>query len=488
MAATQTSETKLHSDTHKSVDTSRILEVFDIQQDNRYNISTTTAKERIEKLEKLKDALYAHKDAFRAALQKDFRKSFAETDLTELYPVVNEIKYVIKHLEEWLEPQKVGAPTVLLGTKSHLRYEAKGVVLIIAPWNYPVNLTLMPLVSAIAAGNCVILKPSELTPHTSALLKTFIEKLFNPYEVAVFEGGVDVSQALLKLPFDHIFFTGSTAVGKIVMKAAAENLASVTLELGGKSPVIVDKTANLADTAKKIAWGKFTNCGQTCIAPDYILVEDSIADDLISLTIQQIKKFYGESAKERMLSPDYARIVNNHHFERIKNLIADAKGKGAKVHIGGTAIAEQRYIAPTILSNVNEDCQIMKEEIFGPVLPIITYSNVAEAIYSIRKKGKPLALYIFSQDKHRIEEIMAHTTAGGTCINDVLLHYFQHNLPFGGVNQSGIGKSHGFYGFEAFSNARAVLEQPTRLSAAQLTYPPYNNDVQTFIDFTLKWI
>ena len=466
----------------------QIDQIFEAQQNNRWAVSKTTVKERIEKLKRLQDALFNYRAAFHHSLRQDFGKPEAETDLSEIYPTSNEIKHAVSNLEKWMKDESVSTPTALLGSKSYIRYEAKGVCLIIAPWNYPVNLILIPLISAVAAGNCVILKPSEYTPNTNAIMAQLIKEVFAENEVAFVEGEVEVSQYLLTKPFDHIFFTGSTAVGKIVMKAAAENLTSVTLELGGKSPVIVDETANIKEAAKKIVWGKFLNAGQTCIAPDYVLVHEDIEHELIQQMLKYLSEFYGQSSGERLDSPDYARIINKKQYKSLVELIGKAKGQGAVIHTGGTVVEEQRYIAPTIMSEVPLDSEVMQHEIFGPIMPIIRYKFLNDALDLINKKDKPLALYLFSQERKTIDTVLASTSSGGVCINDTVIHYFQHNLPFGGVNHSGIGKAHGIFGFKSFSNERAVVGQPTRFSAPQLMYPPYKSEVQTLIDFTVKWI
>ncbi len=476
-----------NSDEKKDFKT-HIDQVFEAQQNNRWAIAKTTTKERIEKLKRLQDALFSYRSAFHHSLRQDFGKPEAETDLSEIYPTSNEIKHAISNLEKWMKDESVSTPTALLGSKSYIRYEAKGVCLILSPWNYPVNLLLIPLVSAIAAGNCVMMRPSENTPNTNAIMAQLIKEVFAENEVALFQGETEIAEYLLEKPFDHIFFTGSTAIGKKIMKAAAENLTSVTLELGGKSPVIVDETANLKEAAKKIVWGKFLNAGQTCIAPDYVLVHEDMEHELIQQMLKYVSEFYGQTAGERLDSADYARVINEKQYKKLVELIGKAKGQGAVIHTGGTVVEEQRYIAPTIMSEVPLDSDVMQHEIFGPILPIIRYKNLDDALDLINKKDKPLALYIFSQERKTIENVLASTTSGGVCVNDTVIHYFQHNLPFGGVNHSGIGKAHGIFGFKTFSNERAVLEQPTRFSAPQLMYPPYKSEVQTLIDFTVKWI
>jgi aldehyde dehydrogenase (NAD+) len=327
-----------------------------------------------------------------------------------------------------------------------------------------VNLTFGPLVSAIAAGNCAILKPSEMTPHTSAWMKRFVAELFDESEVAVIEGDAVVAEALLKKRFDHIFFTGSPAVGKIVMKAAAEHLTSVTLELGGKSPVIVDRTANLDEAARKIAWGKFLNSGQICIAPDYLLVDDSIAAEFVAKLRDAIHAETGW-------------LVNDRHAARVRRLLGGAAPAG-----------EGRHVPPTVLEGVALDAPIMQEEIFGPLLPVIRYTSLDDALRVIAERENPLVLYLFSRSRAVIRDVLRRTRAGGTVVNDTLVHFYHHNLPFGGVGNSGMGKAHGVYGFEAFSNARAVLEQPLRWSTIQLLYPPYTKLKQKLIDFTVRYL
>jgi aldehyde dehydrogenase (NAD+) len=339
-------------------------------------------------------------------------------------------------------------------------------------------------VYAIAAGNAVVLKPSEMTPHTSAFMKKLVQQVFSENEVALFEGDATVAQHLLKKRFDHIFFTGSPALGKVIMKAAAEHLTPVTLELGGKSPTVVDETTNVDDAADKIIYGKFLNCGQTCIAPDYVLVHESVKDALVNSMKAKIHQFYGDNVKD---SNDFTRIVNERHFNRVKQLIDDAVEKGAKVSEGGETDASQNYVAPTLLENVQPEMEVMQEEIFGPILPIVPFKNLAEATELIKSKEKPLALYIFSKSKSNQQFIVDQTSAGGTTINDTMLHIANPNLPFGGVNNSGIGKTHGYYGFEAFSNERAVLKQRVGFTGIKLIYPPYNDKVRKFIKMFLKW-
>ncbi len=458
--------------------------VFELQKANRFNIARTTAKERIAKLERLKKALFRYQQDFRDAMYADFRKHPTEVDLTELFTVKDEINYVKRNLRRWMAPQPVGKSLLLLGSRSYIHYEPKGLALIVAPWNFPVLLTLGPLVSAIAAGNCVILKPSEYVPHTSAVMKRMIEELFPKEEVAIFEGDVHVGQALVKMPFNHIFFTGAPAIGKKVMKAAAENLASVTLELGGKSPGIVDETANIPMTALRIAWGKFLNKGQICVSPDNLWVHENVAGQFLEEFKKSVVKFYGESVKD---SPDYARIVDHRHFQRLKGYLDDALHRGAKVEFGGDLDSSQNYIGPTLLRDVPEDAVISQEEIFGPILPFRTFKSLEEPIGYLRDKPAPLALYIYSRNKRNIRKLINETRAGTTAINENAVHYFQNRLPFGGFNHSGIGNGHGHSGFLEFCNVRSVYQQGWPDFIPLIT-PPYNGFRKWLGEAILRWL
>ena len=460
------------------------FELFTSQKEHQFKVGNSTYKERIKKLNALKHAVeVSFKNQIREALFNDFKKPFTETDLTEIYPVIGDIKYVKQHLKTWMKRQKVETPLVLMGSSSWYVYEPKGVCLIISPWNFPLNLTFGPLVSAIAAGNTVILKPSEMTPHISKVMADIVKTLFNENEVAIIEGEVEVSQELLKLPFNHIFFTGSPNVGKLVMKAASQHLTSVTLELGGKSPTIIDETANLKAAAKKIAWGKFMNNGQTCIAPDYVLLHESVKHQFILELKAQIHLFFTDDASQ---SDSICRVVNTRHFNRLTAHLENAKSLNATFEIGGQTNAKDNFIAPTVISNMPEDATLLQDEIFGPILPIKTYKTVQEAISYINSKEKPLALYIYSKSKKNTNYIIQNTRAGSTCINNNVVQYSNHNLPFGGSNNSGIGKSHGVFGFQEFSNMRAVMKQHTK-GSIELLFPPYNNIKQKIVDLTIKW-
>jgi len=458
--------------------------LFARQQAARWRVAATSADQRRAKLRALLDALMAQREEARAALFADFRKAPEEVDLTELYPVISEIKDALRHLLRWMKPRKVTTPMGLFGSAGTIHQEPKGVVLIISPWNYPIYLTLGPLVSALAAGNCAILKPSEFTPHTTAFLRKLLAGLFPEEEVALVEGDAEAAKALLALPFDHVFFTGSPAVGKVVMKAAAEHLASVTLELGGKSPVLVDADANLHEAARKIAWGKGLNGGQTCVAPDYVLVHERVHDAFVEALKKVLGAFYGEDAAARKSSPDFPRIINDRHHARLLRLLTASKGITV---FGGEVDAATNYLSPTLLTEVDPASPIMQEEIFGPLLPILKVKDMDEAVAIVSARPKPLALYIFSGSRRNAESLIARTRAGGGCINDTILHFAHTGLPAGGVGTSGFGKAHGIHGFETFSNARGTLRQRTRFSAIQLMYPPYTGFVRRMIDLTLRY-
>ena len=466
-----------------------IKSIFETQQNNRDNLKRTSAKERIAKLVKVEKYIsdQSNIDALEQALYKDFKKPSAEVYLTELGVVHAQISYIKNNLSYWMLNKKVDTPLLLQGTSSYIKYEPKGVCLVISPWNYPFNLAMVPVLYAIAAGNTVILKPSEITTHTSAYLNKMISELFETDEVCVVEGDVATSTSLLELPFDHIFFTGSPQVGKIVMAAAAKNLTSVTLELGGKSPAIIDEKVDVSSAAEKLAWAKCLNNGQTCIAPDYAIVHENKKEALIAELKNNIGGYYNHESKGIQASQDYSRIVNNKHLNRIKALVDDAVEKGAKLECGGDVNQEDNFLSPTILSNVNEDMSIMQEEIFGPVLPVMTFKNKEEVPELINKRPKPLSMYIASKSHKNIQYYIDNTSAGGTIVNDYMLGYSNPNLPFGGVNNSGIGKSLGFHSFVGFSNERGILKRHY-MKLKPFMYPPYTNFVKKVIKLIYKWM
>ncbi len=451
--------------------------LFAAQQANRAAVAESTSVQRIDKLKRLKGAIIAHRAELYAAMQADFRKHPAEIELAEVQPTLREVNYAIAHLEHWMRPKRVGRPQLLMGTRSSIRYEPKGVVLILAPWNYPFNLLLIPLVSAVAAGNCAIVRPSEKVPHTAQVLATIVAEVFPPDEVALVASDVAVAEELLKLPFDHIFFTGSADVGRKVMVAAARHLTSVTLELGGKSPAIVDRTADIALAARRIVWGKFINAGQTCVAPDYVLVHEEQLSAFVSAAEQTIGALYGPTPEARRASPDFPRLIDDAAFVRLTALLDSSIEAGARVVVGGEREAAQRYLAPTLLADVTSHMPIMDEEIFGPILPVLTYRTLDEVVACVNARPKPLALYIFSAERAVSDDLIVRTSAGGTVVNNVLLHLGNPALPFGGVGASGNGSYHGWFGFRTFSHERALLIQgPLKLD--RLLYPPYTARVQ----------
>lgn len=463
----------------------QIAEVFAKQQASRARLAAEPAKARLARIRRILEWTEAHAVDVRQACWDDFKKPAAEVDISELYAVYGEARHALKHLKSWMKPKGVSPTLAMATTRSKIHYEPKGVVLIVSPWNYPFNLTLCPLISAIAAGNAVMLKPSEMTPHVSALLARMLGELFPSDEVALFEGDVTVAQQLLALPFDHIFFTGSPKIGKVVMKAAAENLSGVTLELGGKSPVVIDESAHVEDAAAKVIWGKFLNCGQTCIAPDYVMVHQSRKGEFVAAAKAQIEKLYGRQPAERKASKDYARIVNLQHFGRLERMFAASVAAGATVAAGGAFDPADRFIDPTLLVDPPADSPVMQEEVFGPLLPIVTFTKLDEALAEIRRGPKPLALYVFG-DRKVANKVIAETSSGGACVNDVALHFLHLNLPFGGVGNSGLGNSHGFYGFKAFSHEKAVLRH-NRFSLLKKMAPPYTGTARRLIDLTLKY-
>lgn len=466
---------------------SRIDRVFHLQKQQAIALRKSTVHDRIGHIKRLREWVESHKEDIQKALYADYKKPYTETDITEIYPALSEAKHCINNLAYWMKAKRVPTPLTFLGTKAQIQYEPKGASLIIAPWNYPFNLAIGPLVSALGAGCTAIIKPSEMTPHTSALIRRLVGELFDEQLVAVVEGGVEASQLLLSKPFDHIFFTGSPAVGKIVMKAAAEHLSSITLELGGKSPAIISEDADLKDAAVKITATKFLNCGQTCVAPDYVLIPSSKRDAFLQQVREAIDSMFKSGKKGVEKSPDYSRIVNDRHFSRIMHILQEAGSKGAKIEIGGNSIPGENFLEPTVLVDVNPDMLVMQEEVFGPILPVMTYENLEQALALIHQMPKPLALYAFSANSRTIRHIFEQTSSGASVANDCALHFLHPELPFGGVNNSGIGKSHGVFGFLEFSNQKAVLEQRVGFTAAKPLFPPYNLAKRKMIEGLLKW-
>lgn len=419
---------------------------------------------RKKNLEKLRAMLVIHEEELCEAVRRDLKKPEMEVVSSEILTVLEEIDLHLKKLDSWAKTKSVWANLISLPSKNEVRRMPYGVSLIIGAWNYPVNLLILPLVGAISGGNCAVLKPSEIAPATSSLIRRMIGGTFSRPYIHVVEGGADVNQELLDQPFDKIFFTGSTRVGKIVMEKAARQLIPVTLELGGKSPAVVHKDADIKTAARRIAWGKFMNAGQTCIAPDFALVHNQEKDELVKQLEKAIRKYYGSKPEK---STDYGRIVNNGHFERLSNLMTDA-------HIihGGETDATDRFIAPTLLDGVDWEHLIMKEEIFGPILPIMTYGDQKTPLDLLRQLPPPLAMYIFSEDEEFTDNLIDNLPHGGTCVNDVIMHIVNPHLPFGGSGASGMGQYHGKYSYECFTRPHAVMRR-SLWPDPSFRYPPF---------------
>lgn len=425
---------------------------------------TKDLSHRIRLLKALKNEIISNELNIFNALHKDFKKSLFESYISEYALVISELNLVIKNLKKWAEPKRVRASLLTFPSKDYIYKEPYGNVLIIAPWNYPFLLAIEPLIMAIAAGNTVVLKPSEHAQHTSHILSEIIKTVFTKDTVTCVQGGVETSTELLAQKWDYIFFTGSTLVGKIVAKAAANNLTPVTLELGGKSPCIIDETVNVELIAKRLAWGKFFNCGQTCIAPDYVIVKKQIKEQLIDALKKAIIDMYGENAQK---SEDFPRVINNSHTLRLSNLMKDEK-----VIFGGNIVVDQNYIAPTLIDEPNLESPLMSEEIFGPILPILSYHTHQDIDNIIANSQKPLALYLFSKNTKFINSILKTYNFGGGVVNDLLVHFGNHRLPFGGIGASGMGNYHGKYGFDTFSHHKSIMKRGTWIDPS-FRYPPY---------------
>ncbi|WNS42483.1 aldehyde dehydrogenase [Paenibacillus sp. MMS20-IR301] len=432
---------------------------------------TRTLAFRLEQLRKLKEAILTYEPRIIAALYQDLHKSEFEAYATEIGFTLDSIGYMMKHLRRWMKPSRVKSPLHLFPAKSRILTEPYGTVLIIGPFNYPFQLLIEPLIGAIAAGNGAVLKPSESTPATSAVIEDMIRSTFDPAYISVVQGEKETTNLLIHAAFDYIFFTGSVPVGRIVMEAAAKNLVPVTLELGGKSPVIVDKSANLEAAAKRIVWGKLINAGQTCIAPDYLLVHSEVAAELIERVKQSITAFYGSDIRH---NAEYGRIVNERQLQRLAAILEQDR---AKVIAGGGVAEEELYIEPSLIYPAAWSDAAMEDEIFGPILPVMEYNQLDEAIESINKRPKPLALYLFTEDKQVEQQVMERVSFGGGCINDTISHVASTRLPFGGVGNSGIGGYHGKYSFDLFSHHKSVVKRGTRLDLG-IVYPPYGKKVK----------
>ena len=439
---------------------------------------TTDIKYRKESLKKLLHVITQNEEAIIKALYNDFKKPAFEAVLTETNYVIGDLKKTIKNINSWAKPKKVWSSLLNFPSSDYIYSEPYGNVLILSPWNYPFQLALCPLVAAVAAGNKVTLKPSELTPHTSAIIAKIISETFPVKDVVVVSGDATIAADLLKKRWNYIFFTGSVGVGKIVAKAAAENLTPVTLELGGKSPCIVDETANLELSARRIVWGKIINAGQTCVAPDYLLVHHKIKDTFVKFLIQEIEKALGPNPEE---SPDYARIINLKNWQRQISLL-----ENQKILHGGQATQDSLYLSPTLLDEPKMDSLVMKEEIFGPILPILSYQSENDIDKIISSFDKPLSLYLFSENKFFINTVLKKYSFGGGCINDTIIHLVNNNLPFGGVGNSGMGAYHGKLSFDIFSHKKSIVKRGTWLDIP-LRYAPYGDKLKA-IRKLLKWI
>lgn len=462
-----------------------IKEIFEKQQQFKKVLRLSDAATRKKKLRLLEKVVMEYREEFKKALKQDLNKSDVESDVTEIFPIVSEIRFLRRRLANWLAGDRVPTPLYQFGGTSRIVYEPKGSTLIISPWNYPVNLCILPLAGAIAAGNTVILKPSEYSPATTLVLQKMISATFDEQEIAVIEGDAEVAKKLLKLPFDHIFFTGSPSVGKLVMKAASEHLSSVTLELGGKSPVIVDETADVQKAARRIVWAKTINAGQTCIAPDYVMVHHSILEKLTQAIQSEMEKWYEKKGANH---PDMTRIIDHRHFDRLSALLDDAEGKGAKLCIERFENRDTLEMRPNVLLHVPEGANIHTEEIFGPFLPVYGFDDVDVMIDTLGSMPKPLALYIYSGSGKYIRRYIRLIPAGGVVVNHGILHFSNPHLPFGGVNNSGLGSYHGKYSFLAFSHPKSVLSYWLPFSISGIFKVPYSPFMRKVADWIVKYL
>ena len=443
-----------------------IEEIVREQQEFFKKGKTYSYEFRKEQLDKLRTSIKSHEQELLDALKKDLNKPAFEAYGTEIGLVLDELSFVRRHLKKWMKPERVHTSLVNFPSKSRIFKDPYGVALIMSPWNYPVLLTLDPLIGAIAAGNCAAVKPSNYSPNVSALIKKMLEEIYPAEYVSVIEGGREANQSLLSQKFDYIFFTGSVKVGKLVMESASHNLTPVSLELGGKSPCIVDETADLELAAKRIVWGKYINAGQTCVAPDYLLVPEKVKEELLEKIVFTIKKFYGPAPQA---SESFPKIVNMKHYERLMGLM----GSG-KVIIGGNGDAKRVQIAPTVLDEVSWDSPVMQEEIFGPILPVLTFSSMKEAMELVNDRPKPLACYYFTRKSERERSLLQKVSFGGGCINDTIMHLVSSHMPFGGVGNSGMGGYHGKDSFDTFSHRKSILKKSSLIDMP-LRYPPYKD-------------
>ena len=463
--------------------TSAIRAAFDAQRHDFAGSSPASATLRRDRLERLLQILLGHTDDIAKAIDLDFAgRSRHETKFLEIFPSVEAIRHARRHLHHWMRPERRGTSMWFLPGRSEVRPQALGVVGIVVPWNYPIFLAVGPLVGALAAGNRAMIKMSEFTPATGTLFAQLIDKTFDPTEVTVINGAAEVAQEFVALPFDHLLFTGSTPVGRHVMRAAAENLTPVTLELGGKSPAIIGPTARLGIAAERIMLGKCLNAGQTCIAPDYVLIPAGRGEEFVTLAKAVVNRFYPQLRD----NPDYSSIINKRHLDRLNGLMADAISRGARtVPLHPDSLAGTTKIAPQILIDVTDEMAVMRDEIFGPLLPLVPYATLDDAIAYVKVRPRPLALYIFDDDRRNVDAVLDGTISGGVTVNDTILHIAQDNLPFGGVGPSGMGHYHGRDGFDTFSKKKSVFRQ-SRLNGLSLLMPPFQKRFENLIRLLLR--
>ena len=454
-----------------------IISIIERQREFFKTGKTRKVAFRLEALKKLKNAVLKNEEALQFALKKDLGKSAFESYEAEIGVVLKELNFHRRRLKRWAKPRRRPTPLALFPSTSKIYTEPFGSILIMAPWNYPFLLLVQPLIGAISAGNTVLLKTSSYVPEYEKTIGRIIAETFPSAYISMVSGGREVNQLLFQQKFDYLFFTGSPQLGKLAMKAAAEHLCPVTLELGGKSPCVVSENANLKRAARRIVWGKFLNAGQTCIAPDYLLVHASVKDELLQLIKSEICRQFGANPKE---SPDFPRIVNENAFDRLSGLLAHGK-----LVCGGETDRSEKYIAPTVIDEIKPDFPVMQDEIFGPILPVLTYENTGQAIDFISSREKPLSMYIFSSDRKEINQLLQGTSAGGGCINDTIIHIANSNLPFGGVGNSGMGKYHGKQSFDTFSNHRAVVKSSILIDIP-VKYAPYSNWKMRIVKLLLR--
>ena len=463
------------------MDKNKIDNIFDLQIKNTKTLRATSYKDRIEKIKSIIDWIYNNRLSIKNALMEDFSKPYIETDITEIWVTIDLGKDVIRKLKGWMKPKRVPSSLPVLFSNSYIEHYPKGVSLIIAPWNYPFQLCIAPLIYSIAAGNCCVIKPSESTPQTSKLVSDMITELFKEEEIAVIEGDEKEAKLLLEKPFNHIFFTGSDKIGAKIVEASSKHLSSVTIELGGKSPVIIDKGYSLDRVVDRLVATKFINLGQTCIAPDYVIVHESNFQLLTDNLIKKIKSVYGDTYEQQKESKSLARIVNDAHFSRLTNIIED---ENCNVLYGGEYDKDSRFISPTVVDMRGNETNISSQEIFGPIIPIVSYSTDEDLDNLLYRVGNPLALYIFSKKKKFISMIKSTTSSGAVCVNDIGAQFINHNLPFGGVMSSGAGRYHGFSGFKEFSNSRSIMIQ-SRINFLNMLSPPYSKISQRMVDILI---